>query len=455
MFKKWLSTLSLTKRLLLGALLWVLCSLVAAGVLLNQLFQQHVEQQLNKELSVHLLQLITQLSIEDNQLHLSQPLSDPRFNQPLGGLYWQIQSTGPTSASLHSRSLWDESLQPPRAQMGKDTWFRYIDPDLGELYVVGRSITLADTENDQPLQFWVAAQKELIAEPLQRFVWMLVLTLALLGSVLVAGVWWQLRLGLRPLRQLRRRLSAVHEGHSAYIDGQYPQEIQPLVSEFNRVLQSNAQVVERARTQAGNLAHAIKTPLAVLANAAKQNDESLADLVIEQVAGAQQQVDYHLSRARVAAAVKTVGVRTPVVPAVQSLTKWLQRAYASKSVDLKVSSDQVDLYFKGEAQDLHELLGNVLDNAFKWCSTQIQVTVRRVEAINSPSVLVIQVDDDGAGLSPEKYTQIFKRGMRADEIAPGSGLGLSIVDELVQLYGGDVSATRSPLGGLRVQIRLP
>ena len=143
------------------------------------------------------------------------------------------------------------------------------------------------------------------------------------------------------------------------------------------------------------------------------------------------------------------------MPAVQSLTKWLQRAYASKSVDLKVSSDQVDLYFKGEAQDLHELLGNVLDNAFKWCSTQIQVTVRRVEAINSPSVLVIQVDDDGAGLSPEKYTQIFKRGMRADEIAPGSGLGLSIVDELVQLYGGDVSATRSPLGGLRVQIRLP
>lgn len=455
MAKRLTTTRSLTQRLLLGALLWVLCSLLAAGLLLNQLFQQHVEQQLRKELNVHLMQLIAQFSATDDQLVLNQPLSDPRFAQPLGGLYWQVDSTGIETKSLYSRSLWDESLQPPVAQAGQESWFRYVDPTLGELYVLGRSITLADSTLDTPYRFWVAAQKDLIAEPLQRFVWMLFLTLALLGAVLVAGVWWQLRLGLKPLRQLRRSLTAVHEGQRAAIEGQYPQEIQPLVSEFNRVLQSNAQVVDRARTQAGNLAHAIKTPLAVLANAAKQDEPQLAQLVLDQVASAQQQVDYHLSRARVAAAVKTVGVRTAVVPALKSLIALLQRVYANKTVQVNIDLKSHDLYFKGEDQDLHEILGNVLDNAFKWCHSQINLELGKTPIVQDHSNLYIQIDDDGIGLEQEKLEKIFRRGVRADEIVPGSGLGLAIVADLVQLYGGEIKAMRSPLGGLRIYIQLP
>lgn len=455
MRNSWFSSQSLTQRLLVGALLWVLGSLVAAGILLNQLFQQHVEQQLNKELNVHMLQLITQTSLINHQIALTQGLSDPRFGQPLGGMYWQIEPTAPFSESLHSNSLWDESLQPPLTYAGQDAWFNYTDPILGELYVVGRRVTLAEADDDQPIQFWVAAQKELIAEPLQRFVWMLVLTLALLGTVLVLGVWWQLRLGLRPLRQLRGRLIAVHEGRSSLIEGRYPQEIQPLVSDFNRVLQSQEQVVNRARTQAGNLAHAIKTPLAVLANAAKNHEDGLAELVLDQVADARTQVDYHLSRARVAASVKTVGVRTAVVPAVQSLIKVLQRSYASKDVQVRVSQESDELYFKGDAQDLHEILGNVLDNAFKWTSGQIEVRVSGKTTEMGASILLVVVDDDGMGLDPEQYTAIFKRGIRADEIAPGSGLGLSIVNDLVGLYGGEVTAMRSPLGGVRIQLQLP
>ncbi|WP_300646939.1 ATP-binding protein [Paenalcaligenes sp.] len=454
MLKKTLTKLSLTQRLLVGAMLWVFCSLLVAGALLNQLFQQHIEEQLHKELNMHMMQLIAQMTLDSaGQLGLSQALNDPRFEQPLSGLYWQIDVS--SQPLLFSHSLWDETLTPPRSQINKETWFRYKDPELGELYVIGRSIALAEPSHVQRYQVWVAAQKSWIAEPLQRFVWMLVLTLAVLGCVLVVGVWWQLKLGLRPLRQLRQRLAAVHEGRANSIDGQYPQEIQPLVSEFNRVLRSQAQVTERARTQAGNLAHAIKTPLAVLANAAKKPDPQLAQLVLQQIHAAQEQVDYHLSRARVAAAVKTVGVRTEILPALHSLVKLLQRAYEPKSVQVELLSGQKELYFKGEAQDLHEILGNVLDNAFKWCETRVQVQVQRAEALGRPNALKITIDDDGKGIAASAYSRIFQRGVRADELAPGSGLGLAIVADLVLLYGGNIEAMRSPLGGLRIEIYFP
>lgn len=453
--RSWFHTLSLTQRLLAGALVWVVCSLLAAGGLLNHLFQQHVEQQLQKELNIHLQQLIAQTELDaTQQLQLTQPLSDPRFDKPLGGMYWQINPNTDQLPSLYSRSLWDEVLKLPADQQGMNTWFSYQDAELGELYVLGRAIVLADEADPNVYQFWVAAQAELMAEALQKFVWMLTLTLALLGSVLVLGVWWQLRLGLKPLHQLKQRLTAVHEGTEFKITGQYPQEIQPLVSEFNRVLDSHDQVVTRARTQAGNLAHAIKTPLAVLANAAKQNDPHLAPLVISQVAAAQEQVDYQLSRARVVAAVKIVGVRTPVIPAVHSLSQLLQRVYEPKTVQLDCSPDASELYFKGEAQDLHELLGNVLDNAYKWCQSQIKVTVSRDTLADASAKLHIWIDDDGPGLAPDQYECVFKRGVRADERQPGSGLGLSIVANLVQLYGGEVKASRSPLGGVRVAICL-
>lgn len=446
---------SLSQRLLIGALLWVLCSLVAAGLLLTQLFKQHIEQQLYKELNVHALQLISQMEQDSNdELMVRTTLSDPRFEQPLSGLYWQIQAQAQPAPLLHSRSLWDESLNLPPLDIETEFKEQITDPLLGQLYVLGRSVALLDSDSEPRYQVWVAAQSEVILEPLQRFTRMLVLALVLLGSVLVVGVWWQLRLGLRPLHQLRVQLALVHDGKTETIGGQYPQEIQPLVSEFNRVLHSNAEVVQRARTQAGNLAHAIKTPLAVLANAAKNEDSDLARLVQSQVITAQQQVDYHLSRARVAAAVKTVGRRTLLAPAIASLVQILKQAYSAKAMTVTTQFAEAELYFKGEDQDLHEMLGNVLDNAFKWAQV-VQIRARRFVEPDGRSWLEIVVDDDGQGLSPEQCITVFKRGVRADEIAPGSGLGLAIVADLVQLYGGRVNATRSDLGGLRVTLWLP
>lgn len=448
--------LSLSQRLLVGALLWVLCSLVATGLLLTQLFKQHIEEQLYKELNVHMLQLISQMEQEaEAPLEVRTHLSDPRFEQPLSGLYWQIQGSQDSTLALYSRSLWDERLNLPVPDGITELRTHYEDPLLGSVYVVGRQVALLDNDQQPQYDVWVAAQSEVLLEPLQRFSRMLMLSLILLGSVLIVGVWWQLRLGLKPLHQLRVQLGLVHEGVDEKIAGQYPQEIQPLVSEFNRVLRSNAEVIQRARTQAGNLAHAIKTPLTVLANAAKKEDSALAHLVEAQVITAQQQVDYHLSRARVAAAVKTVGRRTLVVPAVNTLLQVLTQAYTQKTLTVKTDWHDPNLYFKGETQDLHEMLGNVLDNAFKWARSEIHIHAQRDQSPLGRNELRIWVDDDGPGLSADQYSAVFKRGVRADEIAPGSGLGLAIVADLVQLYGGQVQATRSPLGGVRVALSLP
>lgn len=274
---------SLSQRLLAGALLWVLCSLIATGLLLTQLFKQHIEEQLYKELTVHMLQLISQMEQEATApLAVQTHLSDPRFEQPLSGLYWQIQSVETNVPTLYSRSLWDERLSLPKPEAATELRTHYQDPLLGSLYVVGRQVALLDTEHEPQYDVWVAAQSEVLLEPLRRFSRMLVLSLLLLGSVLIVGVWWQLRLGLKPLHQLRVQLGRVHEGVDEKIAGHYPKEIQPLVSEFNRVLDSNAEVIQRARTQAGNLAHAIKTPLTVLANAAKKEHSPLAHLVHDQ-----------------------------------------------------------------------------------------------------------------------------------------------------------------------------
>lgn len=444
---------SLTRRLLWGALLWVLCSLIAVAVLLNTLFKQHLEAQLHKELQIHITQLIAQLSIEQKQLHIG-PLTDPRFDQPLSGLYWQIEQIdqGQISYSWFSRSLWDEVLQAPAAQPDQEAWLRFLDPSLGELYVVGRYVRLPDT--GYSYQLWVAAEKEVIAEPLQRFMTMLLLALIALGSVLILGVWWQLRLGLKPLHQLRLHLAAVHEGATATIEGDYPQEIQPLVSDFNRVLQSHTQLVARARTEASNWSHAIKTPLAVLHNAAKQNDAHLAQLVLDQVAAAQQQVDYHLSRSRVVAATRPIGVRTQLQPAIESLLKLLQKAYSHKRIEVELLVAE-SLFFRGEAHDLHEMLGNIIDNAFKWCLHRVRISAHADSDSYSSTALVIRIEDDGLGLPSGYQSAIFARGVRLDEQLSGSGLGLAISADVVQLYGGHIDASPSEVGGLCVSLHLP
>lgn len=449
---------SLRFRMLVGSLIWIVVSVVVAGWALQQLFVQHASQQFRNEMDLHLNQLTGAFSVEDEDPTLLVPLSDPRLDQPLSGLYWQVDlldASGQIKQAgvLRSRSLWDQVLPagPEREDDKRDTLYSFDSPTLETLDVLSRRIQLND--EDEAHQNWrlmVAADQGLLNEPLAHFTTMLSVALGALALgmgvasvALIAG-------GLRPLARLRQKLALVRKGTASQLEGEFPSEVQPLVDEFNAVLTTNTEIVQRARTQAGNLAHAIKTPLSILENAAHNDSGALGALVSEQVAIARRQIDYHLARARAAAAMQASGLHTPVEPVVAAMVRTMQRLYMERKLDIHAHVSPSDLSFKGEEQDLHEMLGNLIDNACKWAATQV-----RIQAMADGQCVVFLVEDDGPGLSAEESIAAFKRGVRLDNQTPGSGLGLHIVAEMAELYQGSIQAERSDLGGLKMALRLP
>jgi len=452
---------SLRVRLLLGTLFWIATSVLVAGWGLSSLFRQHVQTQLQAELTSQLDQLTAQLAINDqNAPTLQIPLSDPRLSRPFSGTYWQIDRVaGGAEAvgALRSRSLWDHVLTlPAQAQASGDTHLMHIAGPQGQsLQAVVRTVQLDDTPGQASAIFrlMAAADERFLLEPVARLNGTLWLALAVLAAGLVLAAGMQVWVGLAPLRALRQALGQVHSGQAQRLEGEFPTEVTPLIDDFNEVLAQHAQVVERARTHAGNLAHALKTPLSVLANAAQAQgaaQNELALLVDEQVDIARKQVNYHLARAQAAATSRMPGVQTPLQPVVQGLVRVMQRIHAERALDIQVAPFEPSLCFRGEAQDLQEMLGNVLDNACKWAAHLVAV-----QAALETQGLVITIDDDGPGLPAEQRAVVLQRGVRADEQVPGSGLGLAIVDDMARLYGGSIALQDSPAGGLRAVLTLP
>ncbi|MBS1191089.1 MAG: two-component sensor histidine kinase [Rhodocyclaceae bacterium] len=456
---------SLRIRLLAGTLVWIAASIVAAGWGLGNLFHQHVESQFHAELKLHLDQLTAQLGVDgEGRPVLSQPLSDPRLVRPYSGFYWQVDAMAgsapagiPAVGLLRSRSLWDYVLTVPAdAPADGEIHRRQVaGPEGARLGMVERIVRIDDTPDGNPRTFrlMAAADARLMSEPVARFSGELWTALGVLGAGLVIAALVQVFVGLAPLLKLRAALGEVRSGRSQRLEGRFPGEVMPLVDEFNSVLAQNAEVVERARTHAGNLAHALKTPLTVLANAAaapgRKGDE-LARLVLENVGVARRQVDYHLARSQAAAAIRMPGARTSVTPIIDGLVRTMGRIHAERELELGVQPLPESLAFRGEGQDLQEMLGNLIDNACKWASRRVEIGAAR-----EGSQLRIAIDDDGAGLAADKRRAVIDRGVRADEQVPGSGLGLAIVDDLARLYGGRVELLDSPLGGLRSVLTLP
>ena len=450
---------SLRLRLLLGTLAWITVSILVAGWALGGLFRQYVAQQFHAELNTHLDQLVAHLLVDPaGRLSLSAAQSDPRFSKPYSGLYWQIDPVGTKPSrplgALRSRSLWDEVLRLPADTLadGEIHQHRIIGPGNTWLGVVERAIILEEaSENaDRKYRLVVAADEQQMEEPVEHFNGMLWLTLGLLGAGLALVAVFQVVIALAPLRRLQGALAAVRNGGTTRLEGHFPQEVQPLVEEFNSVLAQNAEVIGRARTQAGNLAHALKTPLSVIANAVNECEGELALVVASQVSVARKQIDYHLSRARVAASVGLPGARTFVEPVLDGLVRVMRRIHAERDLEIIVLPARRPMVFRGEEQDVQEMLGNLLDNACKWATQRIEIAQEMKDG-----ELLITLDDDGCGIAAAERERVLSRGERVDEQIPGSGLGLAIVDDLAQLYGGRVELADSPLGGLRVVLSLP
>jgi signal transduction histidine kinase len=278
-------------------------------------------------------------------------------------------------------------------------------------------------------------------------------TLLVLALVFLAAGFAQIRSGLMPFDQLRARLSAVRAGDERRIEGAYPAEVQPLVNELNLLLAQREKAVQRALAKAGDLAHGLKTPLSVLAQEADQVEAEghgeAATTIHQQVERMRRQIDYHLVRARAAHSGETPGAHCAVLESAEGLSRTLLRIYAARGLDIEVDVD-AQHSIRGQREDLDEMLGNLLDNACKWARCAV-----RVQSIRENNNIVLLVDDDGPGVVPEMRDVVLQRGVRADEAAPGSGFGLSIVRDLVEAYGGTICLENSPMGGLRVRLQLP
>ncbi|MBI2527998.1 MAG: hypothetical protein HYV93_18685 [Candidatus Rokubacteria bacterium] len=440
---------SLLARLVGVAVLWIAVALLAAGLILAHLFRAHVERTFDAGLRDHMAELVALADTDAaGRLRLKRPSVDPNFARPLSGWYWQI--TDSTGRIDRSRSLWDQELAVPAA--GPSPRLVVLAGPRGQaLRALVRAVDLP--EAPAPFGFVVAGPQEEIEKAVHGLVSVLAVALVVLGLGLVGAVVGQVGVGLRPLRRLRRAVASVRAGRAARVDGAYPAEVAPLADEINALLAHDAEVVMRARTQAGDLAHALKTPLAVLANEAAGLPPERAALVRGQADLMRRHIDRHLSRARAAASRSVLGARCPVGPVGAALVRTLAALHRGRTIAITV--DGLDgLVFGGDRHDLEEMLGNLLDNACKWGRTQVRAAGRLVARPDGDR-LELTVEDDGPGIPEEALGEALVRGRRLDESVPGSGLGLAIVDDVAALYGGGVALRRSELGGLAAVLDLP
>jgi signal transduction histidine kinase len=447
---------SLAFRLFASAAAWTLVVLPVTAFLLLSLYRQAVERNFDARLNVYLTSLIASTTSQGAKTPSAPAnLGEPAFTLPFSGWYWQIKPLGGAQPLFVSDSLLDQELKlPSQAGDAPDqsrTRRAYAPGPQGQrLRVVEREIRPAGPQS-AAYSYAVAGDAAEIERDIAEFRRMLIAALAVLGFGLVVATLFQVRFGLAPLRAIRQALAAIRSGNAERLAGELPTEIRPLQEELNGLIQSNREIVDRARTHVGNLAHALKTPLSVITNEARAKEGPLASKVIEQAELMRIQITHHLDRAQVAARSGAIGDTTDVDGVLNGLKRALDRIYEGRALALEVTT-LPGLKFQGEKQDFEELAGNLLDNACKWAKSRVWVTATRAASAGRFEVIV---DDDGPGLTEAERARAVQRGQRLDETKPGSGLGLSIVADLAHLYKGRFALEPSPHGGLRARLELP
>ena len=448
---------SLALRLVLLAGIWSVVILVVTGVLLTALFHEEAVSRFDDSLLDVANGLYAGATVDENGDVDAPPLTDSRATRAYSGKYWEIAEPAP--GRLHpmerSRSLWDSELKGPAGGVaalqkvaGKPIYYDAVGPVGEPLRAVALLAHLSGRPG--PVIFMAAEDRSPVDEDVRRFNVETAGVLLFLGVGLVVVVFVQVRIGLQPLFMLRREVAAVRTGQADRLVRDYPSELEPLAQELNALVAHDQEVVERQRTHVGNLAHALKTPLSVMLAEAERHPGPLAEVVDRQAEAMRGQVDHHLRRARAAARSQSLRERTAVAPVLEELSITLERIFHDRKVEIDWRAPD-DLCFQGERQDLMEMIGNVLENACKYGGGRI----RAVAAALDTRRFTLVVEDDGRGLPEERHGEVLRRGERLDESAPGSGLGLSIVDELARAYGGTVSLGESVWGGLKVTLELP
>jgi signal transduction histidine kinase len=445
---------SLRARLIIGGAIWIAIGIAAAGIFIAALFRQYATDLVDSELVEHLEELITLIDLDsEGEPLLYRPLADPTYSQIGSGFSWQVSRVGKiliksTSISSQDLPIPDDALQP--GEIRKLT----LDGPRGPM-IVFEELYPQQGASLPPLRIQIGADSAVVERMLPTFYLPLTFSLVLLGLALIAAAAMQVAFGLQPMSRLRRALAAIGSGNAERLPRSFPTEVQPLVDDLNNLIEVNARMVLRARTQAGNLAHALKTPLAVLTDEAYRlegrGESETAAVILQQSQRMQRQIDYEIARARAAASRSVPGVFAPVAPTASNIVSAMRRLYAVKNLAIREDIDDRCVALC-DPMDLNEMLANLIDNACKWGSATVSI---RGSLDEDTKQIVIAVEDDGSGLPAESMEVVFQVGRRLDEQIAGSGLGLPIVRDLAQLYGGEIRLERSHMGGLKAVLRLP
>ena len=426
--------------------LWITILLFGGGFMLDRVSTDAITQNFDSSLESVLMAMIRSSEIgPDGEVRLTQPLADPRFLEPLSGLYWQIDGLG--HESFRSRSLW-ESYLPSSKRQGDVAIYTHNSGDFygTKLRILERSVHLPDSTINW--RFQVAENRADLDKQIRLLRQTLFSALTLLGVGLLILAALQIIYGLWPLRHIRKALAALRRGEMTRVNVPLPSEVGTLVEELNALLEHNERQAAEARTHAGNLAHALKTPLTVLVNAAASGAPDLDQAVYRETATMRRQVEHHLARARAVGRRSATQSRASVWESVESVTRAVARLYPHIRID---EMGNQTLFVRVERQDLDEMLGNLVENAAKYGGGSAFVTV----TLSGDTVEII-VEDDGKGIAIEDRKNIFDRGMRIDSAKPGTGLGLAIVRDVVEIYGGSISLEKSEdMGGMLARLRLP
>ena len=441
-------TRSVSFRLILFSVAWLAIALVAGGLALSQIFRAHVENTFDNSLYSHIEELLAFSIVTDGNFAMRGHPSDPDYVRPLSGWYWEIVIEG--EAASRSRSLWDQELDlknMPRPNLGELISFSASGPRDEPIRISAETFTLPGLGDE--ITIYASGPASEIEKTMEEFNETLTLSLLALGLGMAAAVLLQVVLGLRPLKLMQSRLHDIHAGRAERMIGDYPSEVEPLVKNLNILLENNAAVIARARTHAGNLAHALKTPLAILQNEAANMRDDRCKMVNEQITAMNELITRHLSRARAAGGVGVPGLVSDIDDIIMSLKRTLERIYIDRKITISLGNME-NLKVAGERQDMEEMLGNLMDNACKWANKSVKVST-----VLSGVYGLIIIEDDGPGVPDDKLAEILHRGKRLDEATPGSGLGLSIVTDLAELYNGALELGHSDLGGMKATLKLP
>lgn len=438
---------TLAVRITAFSSIWVVLALAFTAFVLLSNHREHTAHHYDQHVHMHMEELMGASEFTpDGNFKLAFYPSDPRYHDLYSGWYWEVQQSGKTLA--RSPSLGEHSLILKGVKPAAELTVHELEGPQKQL-LRAHVIEMKVDPNQAPLVFVATSPTQGIKEDVAEYSNHIVISFIMLGIGLLLAVVLQVRVALKPLKAISGQISDIRAGKATRLSEHQLDDVQPLVNELNNLLDHNAVLVKRARNQLGDLAHSVKNPLTVINNAARQMDPEQKELILSQTRDISRSVDHYLSRARTYGTEKVLGARSSVRNVTEDLVFVMRRIYQERSLEFDLFLLQ-DCWFRGEVQDLEEMLGNLMDNACKWAKSRVLV-----ECSTQEGRLQIKVEDDGPGIEEQEYRNVLRRGHKLDEAKPGHGQGLGIVKDIAELYGGSLELGRSDLGGLQAKLDLP